>query len=283
MSTAASRICYLNGDFLPLSEARVSVLDRGFIFGDAVYEVMIASGGRIFALEEHLARLARSLAAVLITNPLSDADWTTLLNRLVADNGGGEQSIYLQVTRGVAEREHGFPSGVTPTVFAMSRPLAVKAGVERVAAIVLADNRWLRCDIKATALLPNILLRNQAIAAGAYEAILIRDELVTEGSASNVFVVHGGRVTTPPLSSLLLSGVSRALLIDVLQGGDVPVDEAPVTLTMLRNADEVWLSSTTRDVVAVGHIDGALVGTGDYPVAEHAFREFQLYKALRLR
>ena len=283
MSTTAPRICYLNGEFLPLGEARVSVLDRGFIFGDAVYEVIIASGGRIFALEEHLARLARSLAAVLITNPFSESEWSDLLNRLVADNGGGEQSIYVQVTRGVAEREHGFPSGVAPTVFAMCRPLNVKAGVERVDTVVLADNRWLRCDIKATALLPNVLLRNQAIAAGAYEAILIRDELVTEGSASNVFVVHGGRVTTPPLSALMLPGVSRALLIDVLQGGDVAVDEAPVTVAMLRNADEVWLSSTTRDLVAVAHVDGAVVGTGDYPLADHAYREFQLYKALRLR
>ena len=283
MSTTAPRICYLNGEFLPLGEARVSVLDRGFIFGDAVYEVIIASGGRIFALEEHLARLARSLAAVLITNPFSESEWSDLLNRLVTDNGGGEQSIYVQVTRGVAEREHGFPSGVAPTVFAMCRPLNVKAGVERVNTVVLADNRWLRCDIKATALLPNILLRNQAIAAGAYEAILIRDELVTEGSASNVFVVHGGRVTTPPLSALMLPGVSRALLIDVLQGGDVVVDEAPVTVAMLRNADEVWLSSTTRDLVAVAHVDGAVVGTGDYPLADHAYREFQLYKALRLR
>ena len=283
MSALAPRICYLNGDFLPLNEARVSVLDRGFIFGDAVYEVILASGGRIFALEEHLARLARSLAAVMIANPLGDPQWRDLLNRLVGDNGGGEQSIYLQITRGVAEREHGFPSGVTPTVFAMCRPLAVQAGVERVAAVVLADNRWLRCDIKATALLPNILLRNQAIAAGAYEAILIRDEFVTEGSASNVFVVHGGRVTTPALSALMLPGISRALLIDVLQGGKVSVDEAPVTLAMLRNADEVWLSSTTRDLIAVGQLDGTLVGNGEYPVAEHAFREFQLYKALRLR
>lgn len=280
---AAPRICYLNGDFLPLREARVSVLDRGFIFGDAVYEVIIASGGRIFALDEHLARLDRSLAAVLITNPLHNHEWADLLNRVVAENGGGEQSIYLQVTRGVAEREHGFPIGIAPTVFAMCRPLTVKAGVECVAALVLPDNRWLRCDIKATALLPNILLRNQAIAAGAYEAILVRDEFVTEASASNVFVVHGGRVTTPPLSALLLAGVSRALLIDVLLGGDVAVDEAPVTLAMLHNADEVWLTSTTRDLVAVAHIDGAAVGNGDYPVAKHAYREFQMYKALRLR
>ena len=283
MTVGAGRICYLNGEFLPLAEARVSVLDRGFIFGDAVYEVIIASGGRIFALEEHLERLARSLAAVLIDNPFSADQWQLVLHRLVRENGGGEQSIYVQVTRGVAEREHGFPTGVTPTVFAMCRPLAAKSGLEHVDAKVVADNRWLRCDIKSTALLPNILLRNEAIAAGAYEAILVRDDYITEGSSSNVFVVYGEHVTTPPLSSLILPGVSRALLIDVLQGNGVTVDEAPLSLAMLRTADEVWLTSTTRDLVAVRHVDGVVVGTGESPLAERAYREFQLYKALRLR
>lgn len=283
MSDGAPRICYLNGEFLPLAEAHVSVLDRGFIFGDAVYEVLVASGGRVFALEEHLARLARSLAAVLIDNPCSDHQWRALLERLVGANGGGELSVYVQVTRGVAEREHGFPVDITPTVFAMCRPLAVKVGVAQVDAIVVEDNRWLRCDIKATALLPNVLLRNQAITAGAYEAILTRDGLITEGSASNVFVAHGERVTTPPLSSLILPGVSRALLIDILQGGGLVVDEAPVTLAMLRRASEVWLTSTTRDLVAVAHIDGAVVGKGGHTLAARAHREFQLYKAMRLR
>ncbi len=283
MSVGAGRVCYLNGEFLPLDQARVSVLDRGFIFGDAVYEVIIASGGRIFALEEHLARLSNSLDAVQIANPLGDGAWQAMLTRLVADNGGGEQSIYVQVTRGVAERDHAFPRDVTPTVFAMSRPLTSKGGVDRVAAIVLNDNRWLRCDIKSTSLLPNVLLRNQAVAAGAYEAIPIRGDWVTEGSASNVFVVHGERVTTPPLSSLILPGVSRALLIDVLQGNGMAVDEAPVSLAMLRAADEVWLTSTTRDLVAVAQLDGAVVGSGQHALAEHAHREFQLYKALRLR
>ncbi len=283
MNIEAGRVCYLNGEFLPLAQARVSVLDRGFIFGDAVYEVMIASGGRIFALEEHLERLARSLAAVLIENPCSGDEWQGVLKRLVRENGGGEQSLYVQVTRGVAERDHGFPTGVTPTVFAMCRPLAARSGLNYVDAKVVADNRWLRCDIKSTALLPNILLRNQAIAAGAYEAILVRDDFVTEGSSSNVFVVHGERVTTPPLSSLILPGVSRVLLIDVLQGNGVTVDEAPVSLAMLRQADEVWLTSTTRDLVAVRHIDDLVVGRGESPLAERAYREFQLYKALRLR
>ncbi len=283
MSVAAGRVCYLNGEYLPLNEARVSVLDRGFIFGDAVYEVMIASDGHIFALEEHLVRLANSLHAVLITNPFGELEWQTLLSRLVRENGDGEQSIYLQVTRGVAERDHAFPSGVTPTVFAMSRPLIVTGGLARVDAMVLADNRWQRCDIKSTSLLPNILLRNQAIAAGAYEAILVRDEVVTEGSSSNVFVVHGERVTTPPLSPHILPGVSRAVLIDVLQGNGVQVDEAPLPLAMLRDADEVWLTSTTRDLVAVTRVDGVAVGNGESPLGERAYREFQLYKALRLR
>ena len=221
------RICYLNGEYLPLAQARVSVLDRGFIFGDAVYEVIIASGGRIFALEEHLARLANSLHAVSISNPCSELEWQALLTRLVSENGAGEQAIYVQVTRGVAERDHAFPSAATPTVFAMSRALTVAGGLARVDAMVLPDNRWLRCDIKSTSLLPNVLLRNQAIAAGAYEAILVRDDIVTEGSSSNVFVVHGERVTTPPLSPYILPGVSRALLIDVLQGNGVTINEAP--------------------------------------------------------
>lgn len=283
MSVGAGRICYLNGEFLPLDQARVSVLDRGFIFGDAVYEVIVANGGRIFALEEHLARLANSLDAVRIENPLSDETWRTLLTRLVDANGGGDLSIYVQVTRGVAERDHAFPVGVAPTVFAMCRPLTSKGGVDRVDALVLDDNRWLRCDIKSTSLLPNILLRNQAIAAGAYEAILLRDGCVTEGSASNVFVAHGERVTTPPLSSQILPGVSRALLIDVLQGNGIAVHEAPVSLAMLGRASEVWLTSTTRDVVAVTRIDGKLVGDGECRLAERAYREFQLYKAFRLR
>lgn len=283
MSSTAQRICYLNGEFLPLSEARVSVLDRGFIFGDAVYEVIIASGGRIFALEEHLTRLANSLHAVLIADPFDPQGWQTLLTRLVKDNGGGEQIIYLQVTRGVAERDHTFPLGITPTVFAMCRPLTVAAGLARVDAMTLPDNRWLRCDIKATSLLPNILLRNQAIAAGAYEAILVRDDVVTEGSSSNVFVVHGDIVTTPALSASILPGVSRALLIDVLEGNGVQVVEAPISQARLREADEVWLTSTTRDLVAVTRLDGVTVGSGECPLAERAYREFQLYKALRLR
>lgn len=277
------RICYLNGEYLPLAQARVSVLDRGFIFGDAVYEVISASGGRIFALEEHLARLANSLHAVSISNPCSELEWQALLTRLVSENDAGEQAIYVQVTRGVAERDHAFPSAATPTVFAMSRALTVAGGLARVDAMVLPDNRWLRCDIKSTSLLPNVLLRNQAIAAGAYEAILVRDDIVTEGSSSNVFVVHGERVTTPPLSPCILPGVSRALLIDVLQGNGVTIDEAPLPLAMLRSADEVWLTSTTRDLVAVTRVDGTTVGTGECPFAEHAYREFQLYKALRLR
>ena len=283
MSGTRVRCCYLDGEFLPLAEARVSVLDRGFIFGDAVYEVMVALEGRLFALDEHLERLARSLAAVQIRDPLTAAEWRAMLARLVEANGDGDQSIYVQVTRGVAERDHVFPPDTAPTVFAMSRALVPRAGVDRVDAVVLEDNRWLRCDIKATALLPNLLLRNQAVAAGAYEAVLVRDGEVTEGSSSNVFMVKDGRVWTPPLSHLILPGVTRALLIDVLQGCGIEVAEAPVPIALLRAADEIWFTSTTRDLVAVARLDGATVGNGSQPLAERAYREFQLYKGLRLR
>ena len=280
----AARICYLNGEFLPLAQAKVSVLDRGFIFGDAVYEVLIANGGRIFALAEHLARLERSLTAVAIANPLTAAKWGSMLRQLVANNGDGDQSIYVQVTRGVAERDHGFPAGIAPTVFAMSHALEAKTGPQRVDAIVVEDNRWLRCDIKSTALLPNVLLRNQALAAGAYEAILVRDGCITEGSASNVFVAHNGRVMTPPLSHLILPGVTRSLIIDVVQGNGIEVAEEPITLAQLRSADEIWLTSTTRDLAAVIRLDGATVGDdGRCPLAERAFAEFQLFRTMQLR
>ncbi|MGE3847914.1 MAG: aminotransferase class IV [Gammaproteobacteria bacterium] len=283
MSGDAPRICYLDGQFLPLAEARVSVLDRGFIFGDAVYEVLVALKGRLFALEEHLERFARSLAAVHIAVPLDAAAWRAVLLRLVAENGGGDHSVYLQVTRGVAERDHAFPLNVAPTVFAMCRPLMPRDGLDRVDAVTLVDNRWLRCDIKATALLANLLLRNQALAAGAYEAVLLRDGEVTEGSSSNVFVVKDGRVWTPPLSHLILPGVTRALLLDVLEGCGIEVAEATVDEALLRAADEVWFTSTTRDLVAVTRLDGREVGNGTQPLAERAWREFQRYKELRLR
>jgi D-alanine transaminase len=278
-----TRVCFLNGEFVALGDARVSVLDRGFIFGDAIYEVMVTCEGRLFALPQHLARLRRSLDAIALADPLSDQGWAEMLRELVRRNGTGEHSVYVQVTRGVAERDHAMPSDIAPTVFAMTRAFAPAAQPARLTAVVHADNRWLRCDIKSTSLLPNVLLRSAAVAAGAHEAILVRDGAVTEGAASNVFVVKHGGVATPPLSESILPGVTRDLLLDFLLGLDIAVSETPVSMSQLRAADEIWLTSTTRDIAIVETLDGRPVGNGaDYPLAARAFRDFQLFKGLHL-
>ena len=202
-------IVYLNGEFLPVEEARVSVMDRGFIFGDGVYEVIPVYGGRLFRLEQHLQRLARSLAEIRLTNPLSSDEWRQCLQHVVQRNGEGDQSVYVQVTRGTAPRDHAFPKEVRPTVYAASsvlKPLTAELVEHGVAAISLPDIRWQRCDIKAITLLPNILLRQQAIDQGAVEAILVRDGQVNEGAASNVFIVKDSVLITPPKGPFLLPG-----------------------------------------------------------------------------
>jgi len=253
-------LCYLDGEYLPLHEAKVSVLDRGFIFGDGVYEVVPVFAGRPLRLDAHLARLERSLAAIGITSPLSRTAWTTLIERLVAHHGGGEQTIYLQITRGVAPRNHLPPPGVAPTVFAMSNPLVPVDWDSPVRAVLRDDFRWTRCDIKSISLLANVLLRQEAAAAGAHEVILVRDGLVTEGAASNVFIVSGGRIRTPPLSHHLLPGVTRDLLIELLAGTADAVLEADVTRAELLAADEVWLCSSGRELAPVSVIDDQPVG-----------------------
>ncbi len=264
-------ICYLNGKFLELSEARVSVLDRGFIFGDAVYEVIPAPGGRFFGLDEHLVRLERSLAAVQIAAPMAAEGWSAVLNELLVRNAGGDVAVYLQVTRGVAERDHAFPRDITPTVFAMCKPLPAQQGLARVSAITLPDNRWGRCDIKSTSLLANVLLRNEAVRRGCYEALLVRDGRLTEGAASNVFVVHGGRVRTPPLGPALLAGVTRGLIIDALARAGCEVEEADIEVAELAGADEIWLTSSSRDLVCVATLDQRRIGDGEhYPIAATA-------------
>lgn len=268
--------CYLNGEFVALASARISVLDRGFIFGDGVYEVMPVADGRLVGGIEHLERLERSLAAIAIANPHPHDEWLRIIGRVVADNGGGSQSVYLQITRGVAERDHAYPIAVAPTVFVMSKPLAAGTALARVTARVMADNRWGRCDIKSTSLLGNVLLRNAALAAGDYEAILVRDGLVTEGSASNVFIVGEGRVSTPPLSDRILAGVTRALLIETLDLAGIPVSETPITERELRAADEIWLTSSTRDLLLVTALDGEpRTQRQDTVLAERAFALFQ--------
>ncbi|OBS10134.1 D-amino acid aminotransferase [Acidihalobacter prosperus] len=258
---------YLNGRFLPLAEACVPVLDRGFLFGDGIYEVIPAYGGHLFRLTAHLDRLDASLAAVRIGNPHDRATWRALLQELVATAGPGDHSVYLQVTRGAdVKRDHAFPAAdVKPTVFAMTHPLRAPepARLETGAsARLMADTRWARCDIKAITLLPNVLLRQAALDAGDDEAILVRDGAVLEGSASSLFIVADGMLSTPPKGPALLPGVTRDLVLELAQRHGLPWAERAISETDLRRADEIWLTSSTREVMAVTRLDGQPVGDG---------------------
>jgi D-alanine transaminase len=274
---------YLNGRFLPPDQASVSVFDRGFIFGDGIYEVIPVFGGRLFRLPHHLARLEASLAAIRLRNPHGAREWNDIFTRLLADaateNGTGDHYIYLQVTRGVAPRDHAFPANVTPTVFAYAQPLKYAPAeqlAQGVAAITTEDIRWQRCDIKAIALLANALLRQQAIEQGAAEAILVRDGIVTEGAASNIFVVKNGRLLTAPKGPYILPGITRDLVVEIAQAKNIACDERPVGIEDLRAADEVWLTSSTKEILPITRIDGQPVGGGK-PGPMHA-RLFALYR-----
>lgn len=256
--------CYLDGRFLPLAQARIHPLDRGFVFGDGVYEVLPAYGAHFLRLGAHLERLARSLAAVRIANPHSPAQWATLLRTLRERAGAHDQSVYVQVTRGVAPRDHAFPD-CAPTVFALSRPLAPvgAAALEQGLSGVLQDDpRWQRCDIKSIALQGAVLARQAAVDAGADEALLVRDGHVTEGAATNVFAVCEGAVVTPPVGPWLLAGVTRALVLELAAAAGLAVCERHLTVAEVRAAGELWLSSSTKGVLALTRLDGQTVGDG---------------------
>lgn len=253
---------YLNGAFLPLQEARVPVMDRGFIFGDAVYEVIPVYAGRPFRLEQHLQRLENSLTAVRIEAPFPREQWRSLIGRIITENGGGNQSVYIQLTRGVSERDHVPASPLKATVFIMSKPLKACVSPEPVAAIVWPDFRWGRCDIKTTSLIANVLLRYQAVDAGAWEAILVRDGWVTEGTASNVFVVDHSLIKTPPRGPHILPGITRDLLVEMLAAMAVPYAETPVSEAELWQAQEIWLTSSTREIVPVVRLNQTPVSEG---------------------
>lgn len=274
---------YLNGVFLPIEQACVPVLDRGFLFGDGVYEVIPVYGGTLFRLEEHLQRLDHSLAGIRITNPLSRALWRDTLDELVERNGGGDQSIYFQITRGAApKRDHAFPANVLPTIFMMSTPLAPlpeDLAQNGIAAITLADIRWQKCDIKAITLLPNVLLRQEAIDHGAAEAILLRDGLAVEGAASNLFIVKDGTIITPPKSPHLLPGITRDLILELAAEHKVPHRETVITEAELRAADEVWLTSSTKEILPVTRLDNSAVSGGKPgPVWAKLIALYQHYK-----
>lgn len=258
--------CWLNGEFLPLATARVSPLDRGFLFADGVYEVVPVHRGRPFRLRQHLERLERSLAEVRMRNPLARAGWVEVIDRLVRAAGERELLVYLQVTRGMEfGRNHLFPgAGVEPTGFAFASPYPAPsaATLERgLAGALLEDTRWARCDIKSVALLANVLLRQEAQERGAAEAILVRDGRVTEGSSSTVFVVRDARLLTPPNDHSVLPGSSREAILE-LAGGWLPVAIRNFSVDDTRGASEVWIASAGRGVLPVTSIDGTAVGTG---------------------
>ena len=262
---------YLNGAFLPVEQACVSVMDRGFLFGDGVYEVIPAYGGRLFRLPHHLQRLQNSLDGIRLVNPRSDAQWHSILGELLERNrewagDHNDQSVYLQVTRGSApKRDHSFPERVTPTVFAMSNPIAPPDPLietQGVAAVTLDDIRWQMCNIKAITLLPNVLLRQQATEQSSAEAILVKDGLVIEGSASNVFVIKDGVIQTPPNGPLMLPGITRDLVLELAAQHGVPCRESDVREAALRGADEIWITSSTREIVPVTRLDAHPVGDG---------------------
>lgn len=275
-------IVYLNGNFLPAEQACVPVLDRGFIFGDGVYEVIPVYGGKLFRLDEHLQRLHDNFAAVRIPAPLSKADWRQLLDTLVKKNGGGDLSLYLQVTRGSAQRDHAMPANPTPTVFAMCNPLKPVSAADRengVAAVALDDNRWLNCHIKAISLLPNILLRQAALDRDAAEAILMRDGYATEGAASNLFIVLDDVLITPPKGPTLLPGITRDLILELATHHRIPWAEAAISRGDLDSAEEVWLTSSTKEILAVTRLDDAVVGGGrPGPLYQQMLSLFQDYK-----
>ena len=278
---------YLNGEFMPIEQARVPVLDRGFIFGDGVYEVIPVYSRHPFRLAEHLRRLRASLDGIRLSNPHDDAEWTRLVRRLIELNEPEDQSLYLHVTRGVAKRDHAFPKGVAPTVFMMSNALVTPPGdqIEKgVGAITATDNRWLRCDIKAIALLPNVLLRQLAVDADCVETVLLRDGIMTEGAASNIFVVKDGILLAPPKNHLMLPGITYDVVLELAQADGIKLEVRPVAESELRGADEAWLTSSTKEVLAIVRLDGKALGKGvPGPLFRRMYALYQEYKERVMR
>src|SRR3990167_10776746 len=245
---------YLNGQYMPIEDAKISVLDRGFIFGDGVYEVIPVYSRRAFRLPEHLRRLQHSLDGIKLANPHSDAEWTRIIGELVARNDGENQYLSLHITRGVARRDHAFPNPpVTPTIFVMSSPLSAPPAAllhSGIACITAADNRWLRCDIKSIALLPNVLLRQMAVDAGCTETILIRNnEFMTEGAASNIFVVKAGKLLAPPKDNLMLPGITYDVVLEIAAANGIPHEVRRVAAAEVFDADELLLTSSTKEEI----------------------------------
>lgn len=265
MPTLPDTLCHLNGRTLPLRDAQVSVLDRGFLFGDGVYEVVPVYGRRLFRFDDHMARLERSLSKLRIPNPHDRPGWLALLRQLVDAHPADDQMLYLQVTRGVAPREHVMVQGLEPTVFAMTNSMRPPSAEQRhhgVACVTARDFRWERGDIKSTSLLGNVLARQIAADHGAAETLLLRDGWLTEGSSSNVWIVHEGALLGPPKSEHLLEGVRMVLMAELCDECGIAHNLRPLSEDDVRTADEVLITSAGREVLPVTRIDGEPVGHG---------------------
>lgn len=278
---------YLNGKFIPLEEAYIPVLDRGFIFGDGVYEVIPAYSRKPFRLEEHLNRLQHSLDGIRLKNPFSNAEWKNLLEQLIAKNNGEDQYIYLHITRGVAKRDHAFPVNVPPTVFIMSNPLLpppVELLASGASAITAIDNRWIRCDVKAISLLPNVLLRQLAVDVHALETILIRDGFLTEGAASNIFIVSNNVLLAPPKSHLMLPGITYDVVLELAAANGIPHEIRQISEHEIRKADEIFLTSSTKEIMPITLLDNQAVGSGrPGELFARLHTLYQDYKATHMR
>ena len=278
----SDQIVYLNGDFVALADAKISVLDRGFIYGDGVYEVIPLYGRTPFRMPHHLKRLQYSLDGIRLANPNTDARWEALIRELAARQPYDDQALYLQITRGVAKRDHSFPRGVPPTVFMMSNPLPLpsREQVEKGVAVVTAeDNRWQRCDLKTTSLLGNVLMRQLAVDGDAVETVMFRDGQLTEASASNVLIVKNGGVVAPPKDNLILPGITYDAALEATRAAGVPFEVRKVPRAEALAADEMWLSSSTKEVLAITTIDGKpFAGGTPGPVFRKVWQAFQAIK-----
>ncbi len=273
-------IVYLNGEYLPLKEARISVLDRGFTFADAVYEVIPVYGGTIFRLLEHLHRLQNSLASIEIKNPFDDKQWETVFRNVLDKNPcEGDCSLYVQVSRGASDRDHLNDRDLQPTVFVMSREFQHREWNEGVKVITHRDIRWEYCHIKSTALLANVMLKQLARAADAKETTLTRDGMITEGASSNVFIVYQGVVVTPEKDGNILAGITRDLLVELLNHAGIGCEERQIPVEEFDNAEEIWISSSTMGLAPVVRVNDRVVGDGKpgpaWKKANDLFRDFR--------
>ncbi len=276
-------IVYINGDFLPIEEATVSVMDRGFLFADGIYEVLTYQNGDFFAFDDHMRRLENSLAAIRLSVGFTTEKWRNMLETLVSKNEGDNQALYLQVTRGSDfPRMHGFPLDTKPTVFCYSRPYTLPSLAELkqgIAALTVEDARWKHCNIKSIALLPNVLHYQEALDAGAGEAILIKDGCAIEASHSNLFVVVDNGILTAPAKSQILDGVTRQVILSVAEDLNITVKEQAIPLEVLQRADEIWVSGSVSQIRPVIQLDDKAVGTGKAgPVWEKIFTAYQAYR-----